>query len=238
MMKKTLLLLALVAMVLPAAGLAQIEVVTNDGGLVTVDNPLDATCVRNGSYGMRVTATTGEITRQYVEATPPKANFQAEKDVTVEFWFNPADMEIANGTKHFIFVARPDASSKQLNPFRLQFRQNALEENKLIMRCRNDCPTENCQNSSSGVMDLATTGWHLIRATWSSGTGSSDGLCRVEVVEGPDGATSQEKTDGNYSQYNIGGVRLGLIGGAAAGTDINWTGKNCFDDFVATRTAP
>ncbi len=238
---KPVLLAILVALLTLAAApaFAQLEVVTNNAGN---PNPLDAECVHDGEYGMRIATTPGDASAMFVEAGE-SVGFNDETLFRAQFWFRPSDMDIRLGRKHFLMAATPGTTQYGAilgiqSPFRLAFFKNTNTlERKVNLNCKANCPTPGtCPSAVTTKLNLGTdpTQWSLIQVEWGHNTpGSFDGTCRISILEGAGAGQSAEVGLANR-QYSINSVRMGFSGGAVIDPQSN--GKHCYDDFQSFRT--
>lgn len=78
------ILVLLVGVASAASAANELEVVTNIGGGGPQGQPEDASCVQEGSYGMRVTMD-GSTNETYVQAGP-SSGFNNETVLRASFW--------------------------------------------------------------------------------------------------------------------------------------------------------
>ena len=238
MSRKVLLLLITFAVVFSGVATAQLSVVTSDSNLANAQNQLDAACVKNGNYAMRTNKVSNVNDEMYVVAEAPKANFVDETAVTFQFWFNASSMALPNKGRHWIVAGEKGENSRPKKPFKAQFRRTTAGDPAIRIKCinHNNCqPNGKCGYTTGGTLPITEDQWHLVQLTWAAGT-LDDGICRLEVVEGaPTGL--KEKANYEAPGWTVGGALLGMFGPGII-EDANGSGKHCYDDFVATRTAP
>ncbi len=216
-----------------------LRVVTNDAGggnAACQAQPggceLDATCVQEGEYAMRVraTPTAGAASVQ----ADSSVGFNDETVFRASFWFDPDDMDIRHGWRHFLLSGVPGAGVGVQAPFRVAFFKNAFTgDRKIAANCKVNCATPGtCASAATTKINLGPSpGYTQLVFEWKQNTGPGilDGLCKITAV----GVGSSEANITNL-QYTIGAVKMGLLGGAVI--DPQASGDHCFDDFQSFRT--
>ncbi len=239
-MTRSLVFLTLSISLLASPSLAQLEVVTNNGAN---PNPLDASCVQEGEYAMRVSQVPPATSAMFVEAGDT-AGFDDETIFRAQFWFNPRTMMVDHGRKHFILVATPgvrDPGSGIIGtnaPFRVQFHHNNFtDERKLSLRCKVNCLNPGqCPSGAGSKVTLASDDWNLVLVEWAHNTpGLQDGICRIQIIDGPMAGQDSGNPAGVINrQYSINSVKMGYTGGVFL--QPTSSGQHCYDDFQSFRT--
>ena len=228
-------IIVIVAVAVAAPASAQLEVVTNNG---SNSQPLDASCVKNGEFGLRLTTTTGDTSAMFVQAGS-SVGMDDETTFRAQFWFHPGTMTENHGQKHFIVAATPgDDSLQTLAPFRVSFHKNAVTgDKKLAFRCKTNCqpaPGGSCTSVGGGKVTLAPSDWNLVQIEWAQNTpGNWDGVCKISIIDGP-AAGASASAPNQCRQYTIGTVKMGFTGGTVIHSSTD--GTHCFDDFASYRT--
>lgn len=238
--KTVLFCAALVALATVSTASAQLEVVTNNGAN---PNPLDAACVKSGEYAMRISTVTGDATPRFVLAGAANG-FNDETVFRAQFWFNPRDMFIRHGFRHFLLETLPGTTQYGavlgiLSPFRVSlFRNQFTGEYKVEMGCRANCfDPATCGSAATFPRLTLGTGnaWSLIQVEWAHNTpGLFDAVCRISIIDGAGAGQFAEVSGLSNRFYSIDSCKLGFIGGVFI--DPQTDGSHCYDDFQSFRT--
>lgn len=220
----------------PAQAQNSLAVVTSIPGGGPSGQPEDATCVQEGSYGLRTyTQLSGGTQEVYVEAGATQG-FDHESTFRAAFWFDPYDFDGLHGIRHFILNTINDAGTGAIRPVRVMYIRNVnMDKHQIRAICAVN--TGGGAYRGTGTLDLAP-GWNQIQIEVAHNTqpapAPADGLCRLSIVGGANAGATAELTGIRNSLFTIGKVRIGRMGAANFHPSAN--GYQCFDAFESYRT--
>lgn len=213
------------ALVFAGGAVAQttLDVVTNNAAN---PNPLDASCVAEGEYAMRVTFNTSSD-HAFVEADSNQG-FNNETVMRASYDINLRDLRVPHRHKFFVHSALPAGAG--LRPYQLLVSFNNVNGFKTWCQAAQN----NGVIAAGPKVDLDPDNYNRVQVEWAHNEpGETDALCKVTVI----GGDSSTLTNFRNTNHTIGRVRMGANGriipamGNAPGRD-----TMCFDDFQSFRT--